>query len=239
MSEDDFLNISTLSEDDDDDDDDDDDFNIDSGESPCLSRMDRITDDNEASALPDQCQLVRPPTMPRRLKSFTFKSAAALGGSSIAPRRTGSVMKNSMDSPSMVAPQQLESSSTSICSTTTTTTSTAISAPPRGTQRMESSSTSSCATSTSILAPPSAATKFEPLIIPHRLQSKDCLPIGVSPPPKPQRLQSVEDMATTAYRLQQSKDCLPLDISPPPSKPHRLQSAEDTDTTTTCNAEWK
>lgn len=189
-------------------------FNIeDSSENHGGSPMEWITDDNESSALPpNQCRFVRPPIMPKRLKSITCNSAAALDVS--PPPRAAA--KNRMNSPTLlvVEPQRWEN-----------TTSYAISLTPlQGSQRMESSSTA-CSIST------------RPLLIPHRLHRKDCLFLGVSPlsPPNknPQRLQPVEDTTTStlappslAYSSEQSsEESIPVhDVNPPPSIPQRRGS---------------
>jgi hypothetical protein len=218
----------------------DDDFNIDStSEIQCGSRMEWITDDNESSALPNQCRFVRPPAMPRRVNSISSRTATldhvsprgrpAMTASLDASPREGPAMNMvdvlspregpamNMDPPMLVvAPQQEEGLLES--TTVTTATSTGISAlTPLG---MESSA-ATCSTSTSISSPPRAAAKFiEPVeILPHRLQSKDCLPVlqGVSPPPKPQRLQSVEDL--TSRTSESSGESIPVHDANLPSLP--------------------
>jgi hypothetical protein len=164
-----------------------------------VSRMEWITDDNESSAVPNQCRFVRPPTMPRRLKSITFRSAAL----NASPRAAA---KN-MDPP-ILAPQLLESISTFTASTIT------ISSPlPETVQPMESSSICSASKSISVLPRAGAAD----------LPTDRFLP-GVSPPSKPQRLLSVGHTAPTSLSCcsESSEESIPVhDEKLPPSIPQR------------------
>jgi hypothetical protein len=153
-------------------------------------------------------QGVSPPPKPQRLQSvedLTSRTSDPSSGESIPV--------HDANLPSLPSIPQRRCSLIS-----TDATSTGISAlTPLG---MESS-TATCSTSTSISDPPRAATKFEkPLeILPHRMQSKDCLPVlqGVSPPPKPQRLQSVEDL--TSRTSESTGESMPVHDANLPSLP--------------------